>query len=265
VSAILGQNKATPNADALSDGGAAASSPGLSRILAPSPEDGVTAVPALAEELVAKLQRPIQQTNDQSVTVRKTALQQLHDLFIVHLSTPPPPLSTDSPTNSSNGGSSDSIVAAAEAEASTAEASSLPTSSTTRLPAGHLSLCLDELSKPLMKRFEDASEKCRELSVKLMTWLVKHCKNLVGSLPYLWPAVMRRVAKGHAYDHESCIFVHDKEAHEAWKRGAATARQDMADRGAGGEASAHTVRTAEQLVGLLCGHHELSRLSNSVR
>ncbi len=37
------------------------------------------------EELLAKLQRPIQQTNDENLSVRRTALQALHDLFVIDL------------------------------------------------------------------------------------------------------------------------------------------------------------------------------------
>jgi hypothetical protein len=38
--------------------------------------------------------------------------------------------------------------------------------------------------------------------------------------------VMRRMSGAHAYDADTSIFVHDPTAHEAWKRGKATNRQD---------------------------------------
>jgi hypothetical protein len=241
----------------------------------PRGPNGVPPVPEQSSDLVAKLQRTIQQTNDASVSVRKASLQALFDLFVVQWT--------------------ETAVASSSNEEDLAEQAmdaGLGPAPVSVLPAGHLSACLEELSKPLLKRFGDSSEKCRELSVRLLSWLLRVCKNLTAVMPYMWPAVMRRLAPGHAYDQvmnmfggptppsfifcshlllllqESCIFVHDIASHEAWKRGAATARQvcpwirfmcrldnlstdvnalsparqDMADRGSGGETSSHTVR-----------------------
>jgi len=232
VNSILSSNKG-----ALHEELPATTEAGPARII-PLAADGSTPVPEHEEELVAKLQRSIQQTGDASVSVRKNALQALHDLFVVHLS---PQEVKGAGDNQDDGDreddkgdvDADKMIATTESGVKTAAAAALP--------PGHVSACLEELSKPLLKRFGDNSEKCRQLSIQLVAWFVRECKNLVGLMPYLWPAVLRKLAPGHAYDQESCIFVHDVESHEAWKRGAATARQDMADRGAGGDASAHTV------------------------
>jgi hypothetical protein len=61
-----------------------------------------------------------------------------------------------------------------------------------RLPEPTLRACLDALSKPLLKRFADASEACRLLAVGLLAHLVARVNNLLGVLAYLWPAVIVR-------------------------------------------------------------------------
>eukprot|EP00164_Ancoracysta_twista_P001873 GFYU01002461.1.p1 GENE.GFYU01002461.1~~GFYU01002461.1.p1 ORF type:complete len:852 (-),score=283.55 GFYU01002461.1:130-2685(-) len=49
------------------------------------------------------------------------------------------------------------------------------------------------LTKPVVKLFADEIEKCRELSVETMTEFVKECVNCRPGLPYILPAVVRRI------------------------------------------------------------------------
>ena len=55
-------------------------------VIFPARPDGSPAPLPTTEELLPKLQRPIQQTNDPSVSVRRRALQGLADLFLVQFS-----------------------------------------------------------------------------------------------------------------------------------------------------------------------------------
>jgi len=61
------------------------------------------------------------------------------------------------------------------------------------LPEPTLKACLEELSKPLLKRFEDSSEKCRLLAVNLVAFFISRVGNLLGVLAYLWPAVRKNL------------------------------------------------------------------------
>jgi hypothetical protein len=67
-------------------------------------------------------------------------------------------------------------------------------------------LLLEELSKPMLKRFADeGAEKIRELAVVIMTYLISRCMNLIGLLPYLYPVVMDRLGHGHGFDTETNV------------------------------------------------------------
>ncbi len=56
--------------------------PGARQITFGAREGGA---PPTVDELLARLQRPIQQTGDDNVAVRRAALQALRDLFLVAL------------------------------------------------------------------------------------------------------------------------------------------------------------------------------------
>lgn len=64
------------------------------------------------------------------------------------------------------------------------------------LPEPTLKACLEEFSKPLLKRFEDTSEKCRLLAVNLVAFFIARVGNLLGVLAYLWPAVSNNSLAG---------------------------------------------------------------------
>jgi hypothetical protein len=156
------------------------------------------------EELVMRLQRPIQQTKDENLSIRRSAMQYLHDLLLHKLKD--------------------------------------------KLPDSTMNLLLDELSKPILRRFGDSgAEKIRELAVDIMTYLIKRCRNLVGLLPYLFPVVMDRLGRQYGFDTETNIFIHDVEAHEKWKRGAAVSRQDQAANGTHGVAVVTVIEPSEEI------------------
>jgi len=156
------------------------------------------------EDLIARLQRPIQQTQDEKLSVRKVAMESIHNLVCVELKD--------------------------------------------RLPDATMTLLLDELSKPILRRFADnGADKIRELAIDIMTYLIARCRNLLGLLPYLYPVLMDRLGNQHGFDSETNIFVHDVEGHEAWKRGAAVARQDQAANGTDGVAIVRVIEPSEEI------------------
>lgn len=85
---------------------------------------------------------------------------------------------------------------------------------------------LREIAKPLFKRFEDDVEKVREYAYKLFNLLVSHCGDVQPVLPYYIPALVHRLPSPISYDEEMKVFVFDMEAHDAYRRGKAIARQD---------------------------------------
>eukprot|EP00620_Florenciella_sp_RCC1587_P019755 CAMPEP_0182570508 /NCGR_PEP_ID=MMETSP1324-20130603/10808_1 /TAXON_ID=236786 /ORGANISM="Florenciella sp., Strain RCC1587" /LENGTH=1097 /DNA_ID=CAMNT_0024784913 /DNA_START=27 /DNA_END=3316 /DNA_ORIENTATION=+ len=154
-----------------------------------------------AERLLQMLQRPIQQSNDPTVSVRIAGLRRMHDLLVRDYGDEARPESL--------------------------------------LPSAALATVFEELAKPLFKRFGDPSEQCRELSVKVATHCLSTVLNLTPHLAYFFPALLRRMPQGHMYDPEMSIFIHDIDAHEAHKRGRANVRQDKAEFAPG--SSIHTV------------------------
>lgn len=52
---------------------------------------------------------------------------------------------------------------------------------------------LDALLKPLLKRFKDKSEKCRELAVKVMRSLIENASELSAALPYVFSTLVARL------------------------------------------------------------------------
>ena len=53
---------------------------------------------------------------------------------------------------------------------------------------------LDAILKPLLKRLRDKSEKCRELSVRILTSLANNCSSLSATLGYVFPVMVSRFA-----------------------------------------------------------------------
>jgi len=52
---------------------------------------------------------------------------------------------------------------------------------------------LDALLKPLLKRAKDKSEKCRELSIRILRSLVDSCSDLSAALAYVFPVLVSRL------------------------------------------------------------------------
>ncbi|CAE7268083.1 Dnaaf5, partial [Symbiodinium pilosum] len=56
-----------------------------------------------------------------------------------------------------------------------------------------LDAVFDAMLKPLLKRFKDKSEKCRELAVKILRSLVENTSDLAAALPYIFPTLVSRL------------------------------------------------------------------------
>lgn len=75
------------------------------------------------------------------------------------------------------------------------------------------------IMKPLLKRFADHSERCRELAVLLTTKFLSLALDFSSALPYVVPALMERAAPRVGFDLDQNEFVADQEANEAKRRG----------------------------------------------
>ena len=55
-------------------------------------------------------------------------------------------------------------------------------------------MILDETFKILFKKLEDGLEKCRELSIQILTQLFEHCEEINENLlSYLFPVIIKRL------------------------------------------------------------------------
>lgn len=79
-----------------------------------------------------------------------------------------------------------------------------------------------ELMKPLLKRFGDKAEKCRELAISMTAKFMAVIADLGFSLPYVMPAVTERLGQQWQYDLDLKVFVRDVDAHDAHRRGRVT-------------------------------------------
>lgn len=91
------------------------------------------------------------------------------------------------------------------------------------LPLGTLSeLLFAHLLKPLVRRFTDPSEVCREQAVLLLIKFLAHVEDFTRALPYVFPALMERVPPVYFLDEKQGIFVEDRSEYEARIRGRVT-------------------------------------------
>ena len=78
--------------------------------------------------------------------------------------------------------------------------------------------------KPLLRRFADPTEPCREIAIRLMIKFVEHTTitpDLAPTLPYAWPAILERTSREWAYDEETKTFTENPELFEEKRRGKA--------------------------------------------
>ena len=77
------------------------------------------------------------------------------------------------------------------------------------------------LTRPLLTRFDDNSERCREVAILLWARLASRLSpvDLAPALPYLFPTLVERAARAMEYDAETLVFVGNAKLHEAHKRG----------------------------------------------
>nr|CCA16230.1 conserved hypothetical protein [Albugo laibachii Nc14] len=78
---------------------------------------------------------------------------------------------------------------------------------------------LEMMGKPLFKRFNDPVEKIREVCIRLVTLSISQEEDLMLQLPYLMPAITKRMQSQYVFDEENNVFTRDKYLHEAFKRG----------------------------------------------
>ena len=124
-----------------------------------------------------------------------------------------------------------------------------------------------EVCRSVFKKFADPAEKCRELTLRITLGFFERGSDFVPVLGYLFPAFMQRVPAGLAYDEDMKVFVHDIEAHEAYRRGKAVERQDRT--GSVGP-SVHTVVEPSEEIRFLVSSsrallHPLVGLTNPTR
>jgi hypothetical protein len=78
----------------------------------------------------------------------------------------------------------------------------------------------ETLLKPLLKRFADPTERCREASIELATRCIACTADAGPILPYFFPALLQRgLGSNWSLDAELMVFIHDRESHDARKRG----------------------------------------------
>ncbi|GMH56157.1 hypothetical protein TrRE_jg12906, partial [Triparma retinervis] len=91
-----------------------------------------------------------------------------------------------------------------------------------------LQFILDGTANSLFKRISDTSEKCRELSLEIVKILILNVLDLTKHVSYLLPALLSRYPPTY-FDQELNVFIHDLDAHEGYKRGVASERQDKSN------------------------------------
>ena len=116
------------------------------------------------------------------------------------------------------------------------------------LPDAHLNAAFAHVFKPLLRRFSDEAESCRELSVRLVAKYITVCEDIDYALPYLFPALMERCSKSFDVDFTTNQFFRvDTSDHEDRLRGRAVPLPDA------GQIYRHTVaEPSEEVRKLLC-------------
>ncbi|KAL3672343.1 hypothetical protein V7S43_003032 [Phytophthora oleae] len=76
-----------------------------------------------------------------------------------------------------------------------------------------------ETAKPLFKRFNDPVGNVREICIRITIKFIAEEEDLIHYLPYLIPAITRRVNSQYGYDEENQVFSRDQFLHDAFKRG----------------------------------------------
>lgn len=96
------------------------------------------------------------------------------------------------------------------------------------LPEATVAELLHTLCRPLLRRFEDPVERHREAAIRLVTTLCRKVSDVGPHLPYLFPMLHGRGSPAVGLDIEQGTFVFDLAEHEAYKRGKAMKRPDLA-------------------------------------
>lgn len=114
-----------------------------------------------------------------------------------------------------------------------------------------LQTLLDKCGSVIFRRFNDESERCRELSLGCSIVIALHAVDFGKHIPFLMSALLSRFPTA-VYDEDLQIFVHDMKRHEEYKRGIAVERQDKESLLNGVECL-QVVEKSEELRLLLCG------------
>lgn len=80
-------------------------------------------------------------------------------------------------------------------------------------------IAFSELARPLFKRFNDPVESVREVCIRVATKFLRTEQDLLLHIPYLIPAIVRRISSQYAYDEENQSFSRDQFLQDAFKRG----------------------------------------------
>jgi hypothetical protein len=107
----------------------------------------------VTQELLSSLSREINSLSDESFTTRKQALEKLYDCCM----------------------------------------NIKPRLTLRKLYTGEGQEILEHLSKPLLKRFSDDREKCREVAIKLYKELIARCEDVSHFLPYIFTVLVERL------------------------------------------------------------------------
>jgi len=113
-----------------------------------------------------------------------------------------------------------------------------------------LQTLLDKCGSIIFCRFNDESERCRELSLRCSSVLARGASDFGKHIPFLMSAILARFP-AIIYDEDLQIFVHDMKRHEEYKRGIAVERQDKENLLSGVECL-QVVEKSEELRLLLC-------------
>jgi hypothetical protein len=94
-------------------------------------------------------------------------------------------------------------------------------SASPRVSPGAIAQLFPLLTRPLLTRFDDSAERCREVAILLWARLALRLSpvDLAPALPYLFPTLVERCARAMEYDAELETFVGNAALHEAHKRG----------------------------------------------
>lgn len=97
-----------------------------------------------------------------------------------------------------------------------------------RLSDDQLAAIFPEVMKPVLKRFDDSVERCRELAVSMIQRFLAVITDVAPALPYVVPVMIERIVPADlGYDHDMNIFVKSLEKHEEHRRGRVLDRDDV--------------------------------------